>query len=51
MSDYIIAVIIPIVALGITFAWVPFLNFISPPCTRSLKRSGFHGDELKRDLR
>jgi hypothetical protein len=38
MSDYIFACVIPIVAIAIIFAWVPFLNFICPPCTRSLER-------------
>jgi hypothetical protein len=47
MSDYIFALIIPLVAIAITFVWVPFLNFISPPRARSLKRRGFQGDELK----
>jgi hypothetical protein len=47
MSDYIFALIIPLVAIAITFVWVPFLNFICPPCARSLKRRGFQADELK----
>jgi hypothetical protein len=47
MSDYIFALIIPLVAIAIIFAWVPFLNLICPPCRRSLERRGFHGDELK----
>ena len=47
MSDYIFALTIPLVAIAITFVWVPFLNFICPPCARSLKRRGFQGDELK----
>ncbi|MCU1293312.1 MAG: hypothetical protein JWP08_2162 [Bryobacterales bacterium] len=51
MSDYIVALIIPLVAIAIIFAWIPFLNLVCPPCTRSLKRGGFQGDELKRDLR
>jgi hypothetical protein len=40
MFDYIIAFIIPIVAIAIVFAWVPFLNFICPPCARSLETRG-----------
>ena len=47
MSDYIFACVIPLVAIAIIFAWVPFLNFICPPCTRSLERRSFQGDELK----
>jgi hypothetical protein len=47
MSDYIFALIIPLVAIAIIFAWVPFLNLICPPCERSLERRGFQGDELK----
>jgi hypothetical protein len=51
MSDYIVAVIIPLVALAITFGWVPFLDLICPPCNRSFKPIGLQRDELKRDLR
>jgi hypothetical protein len=29
--DNIIALVIPIVMIAITFAWVPLLNFICPP--------------------
>ena len=47
MSDYIVAVVIPLVAVAIVFAWVPFLNLICPPCTRSFGRGGFQGEELK----
>jgi hypothetical protein len=47
MSDYIIAVVIPIVAVAIVFAWVPFLNLICPPCARSFGRGGFQGEELE----
>jgi hypothetical protein len=46
MSDYIIAVIIPLVAVAIIFAWVPFLNLICPPCSRSLKHGDFQRDQL-----
>jgi hypothetical protein len=46
MSDYIFALIIPLVAIAIIFAWVPFLNLICPPRARSLGR-GFQGEELK----
>jgi hypothetical protein len=51
MSDYIVAVIIPLIAIAITFAWIPFLNLICPPCHRSLERIGFQRDEPKRELR
>ena len=51
MSDYIVAVIIPLVAIAITFAWIPFLNLISPPSNRSLERIGLQRDEPKRELR
>jgi hypothetical protein len=47
MSDYLFALIIPLVAIAIIFAWVPFLNLICPPCRRSLEHRGFQGDELK----
>jgi hypothetical protein len=47
MSDYIFALIIPLVAVAIIFAWVPFLNFICPPRARSFERCGSHGEELK----
>jgi hypothetical protein len=47
MSDYIFALIIPLVAIAIIFAWVPFLNLICPPRGRSLERRGFQGKELK----
>ena len=51
MSDYIFAVIIPIVAIAITYAWVPLLNLICPPCGRSGSRIGLQYDALKRSLR
>jgi hypothetical protein len=47
MYDYIIAVVIPLVAVAIVFAWVPFLNLICPPCARSFGRGNFQGKELK----
>ena len=47
MSDYIFAFIIPLVAIAIIFAWVPFLNLICPPRARSFERRGFQGEELK----
>jgi hypothetical protein len=51
MSDYIVALMIPLVALAITFAWIPFLNLICPPSNRSLERIGLQRDEPKRELR
>ncbi len=47
MFDDIMALIIPLVAIAIVFAWVPLLNLISPPCERSLERRAFREDELK----
>lgn len=47
MPDYIVAVVIPLVAVAIVFAWVPFLNLICPPRARSFGRGSFHGEELK----
>jgi hypothetical protein len=38
MIDDIVAVLIPLVAIAIIFAWVPFLNLICPPRERSLER-------------
>ena len=35
MSDNIIALLIPVVMIAITFVWVPMLNLICPPCQRS----------------
>jgi hypothetical protein len=37
MIDDIVAVLIPLVAIAIIFAWVPFLNLICPPRERSLE--------------
>jgi hypothetical protein len=51
MSDYIFAVIIPIVAIAITYSWVPLLNLICPPCDRSGSRISLQYDALKRSLR
>jgi hypothetical protein len=47
MSDYILALMIPLVAIAIAFAWVPFLNLICPPCARSLERRRFQAEELR----
>jgi hypothetical protein len=47
MPDYILALVIPLVAIAIIFAWVPLLNLICPPCGRSLERRSFQRDELK----
>jgi hypothetical protein len=38
MSDAIVALIVPLGAVAIIFAWVPLLNLICPPCARSLER-------------
>ena len=45
MSDYILAIIIPLGAIALAFAWVPFLNFICPPCARSLERRTFQRED------
>ena len=47
MFDYFIALIIPLGAIGIAFAWVPFLNLICPPCVRSLERRALQVEELR----
>lgn len=47
MSNDILAILIPIIAVALTFAWVPLLNLICPPCERSLERFAFRDDELK----
>jgi hypothetical protein len=47
MFNDILAVVIPLVALAIVFAWVPFLNLVCPPCVNSLERRAFREDELK----
>jgi cytochrome c oxidase assembly protein Cox11 len=40
MSDNIIALVIPLTMIAITFAWVPLLNFICPPrqCSSGWRR-------------
>jgi len=47
MSDDIVAVIIPLIAIAIIFAWVPLLNLICPPCGRALERRRSQMDALK----
>jgi hypothetical protein len=47
MSDDIIALIIPLVAIAIIVGWVPLLNFLFPQCGRSLERQSFQRDTLK----
>ena len=42
MSDNIIALIIPVVMIAITFIWVPMLNLICPPCQRSSTSHSLH---------
>jgi hypothetical protein len=50
MFNDILALLIPLVAVAIVFAWVPFLNRICPPAQRSLERRAFREDELKARL-
>ena len=47
MSDYVIAFIIPLAAVAITFVWVPLLNFVCPPCGHSLQRRSFKTNPLQ----
>jgi hypothetical protein len=47
MLDDILAVIIPLVAIAIIFAWVPLLNLICPPCGRALERRRFQMKALE----
>lgn len=47
MFNDILAILIPLVAVAIVFAWVPLLNRISPPSERPLGRRTFRDDELK----
>lgn len=47
MSDTIVALIFPLAAVAIIFAWVPLLNFICPPCARSLERRRLQTNALK----
>jgi hypothetical protein len=47
MFNDILALLIPLVAVALVFAWVPLLNLISPPCESSLGRRAFREDELK----
>ena len=42
MSDNIIALLIPVVMIAITFVWVPMLNLICPPCQRSSAWQSLH---------
>lgn len=42
MSDNIIALVIPVVMIAITFVWVPMLNLICPPCQRSSASRSLH---------
>ena len=42
MSDNIIALVIPVVMIAITFVWVPMLNLICPPCQRSSAWRSLH---------
>jgi hypothetical protein len=41
MTVYIVAILFPLAALAIIFAWVPLLNLICPPCTNSFAQRYF----------
>ncbi len=47
MPDYILAIIVPLAALGIIFAWVPLLNLICPPCANSFAQRYFRDQDIK----
>jgi hypothetical protein len=47
MSDAIVALIVPLAAVAIIFAWVPLLNLICPPCARALERRRIQMKALK----
>jgi len=38
MSDDVIALLITIAIIALFFVWVPFLEFVCPPCGRFLQR-------------
>jgi len=38
MSDDVIALLITIAIIALFFIWVPFLEFVCPPCGRFLQR-------------
>ncbi len=38
MSESTLCIVLTIVIAGIFFAWMPFLNFICPRCSRFLER-------------
>jgi hypothetical protein len=38
MSEDAIAILITIAIIALFFVWMPFLNFICPPCGRFLER-------------
>jgi hypothetical protein len=47
MFNDILALLIPLGAVALIFAWVPLLNLISPPSGSPLERRAFREDELK----
>ena len=47
MSDAIVALIVPLAAVAIIFAWVPLLNLICPPCARARERRRIQMKALK----
>lgn len=38
MSEQTLSLIIAVAIIALMFAWVPFLNFVCPPCGRALER-------------
>ena len=47
MSDDAIALVITLALIALFFVWVPFLNFICPPCGRFLERWHLQKDAIK----
>jgi hypothetical protein len=41
MSDYVLAIAVPLASLAIIFIWVPLLNLICPPCATSFAHRYF----------
>jgi len=44
MSEDLIAILITIAIIAVFFAWMPFLNFVCPPCGRFLERRRLQKD-------
>lgn len=38
MSEQTLSLIVAVAIIALMFAWVPFLNFVCPPCGRALER-------------